>query len=268
MNARPSRPSSASRPRLMPNAWHAFGGVWRLTARRFISPLFLLQFAGLLAVLALLMVTLFQRQDTKFYTQWVANFYLVFLAPILAFLSGAGAMRDEMKAEAIDYVLTRPIRRPAALLFKFLSHLACIQMGYMLALAVVIGVGVYRQIPTVWTILPWALLAQVCIVTVFAAFGFFAAVLTSRYMIIGLLYGAIIEFAIGNIPTQLNALSMTRHLRHLLHPVLVAIDPKLVAEQSAAASLGAMAVFTVGVLAAAAGVFSQLEMAGARPSET
>jgi ABC-2 type transport system permease protein len=255
-------------PALAPNAWHAFGGIWRLTARRFLNARSFLALAGALTLLGFLLTALTQNASPRFYFEWTAGFYLTFVVPILAFLSGAGAMRDEMKPQAVDYTLTRPIRRPAVVVFKFISHVACIQIGYLLALAIVIAVGAYRQIPTLWSALPWLLTAQVMAVAAFAALGALSAVLTSRYLIVGLLYAGIVEVAVGNIPTQINRLSMTRQLRTLLQPVLAPTSPNLVPEESLFSTFGFLAVFTVVMLGLAAAVFSRLELAGARPGET
>jgi ABC-2 type transport system permease protein len=253
--------------RVAPNAWHAFGGIWRLTSRRFLGVMPLLTLAGVVVLLGLFCWAIFQVGDAKFYTQWTATFFLAFLVPVFAFLSGAGAMRDEMKAEAVDYVLTRPISRPAVVIFKFLSHLVCIQVSYMLALGAVFAVGVLLKMPNIAAVTPWFIIAQITCVTAFAAFGFLAAVLTSRYLILGLAYGGIIEAAVGNIPTQLSRLSMTHQMRTLLHPVLAPFDPTLVAEQGPVMTISILVAFAVVMLGVAAAVFSQQELAGARPGE-
>ena len=262
--------NSAATPfpgRVAPNAWHAFGGVWRLTSRRFLGLMPLLALAGVLVLLALFCRAIFDVGDAKSFTQWTGAFFLSFLIPVFAFLSSAGAMRDEMKPEAVDYVLTRPISRPALVIFKFISHVACIQVSYMLALGVVLAVAAFQKIPNVAAVAPWFIVAQFACVTAFAAFGFLAAVLTSRYLILGLAYGGIIEVALGSIPTQLNRLSMAYQLRTLLHPILAPFDSGLVAEQGPLTSGMILAAFAVIMLGIAAAIFSQQELAGARPGE-
>lgn len=250
-----------------PNVWHAFGGVWRLTARRFLARAQLLALLGLLLLLAVPSVASSADGDVKFYFDWTARFYLTLLVPVLSFLAGAGAMREEMKAVTTDYVLTRPLRRPFFLLFKFFSQLACMQAAHALALGVLVGVGLYRDISPITAALPWLLLAQVLAVTAFTAFGFFCAVVSSRYIIIGFVYAGIVEAAIGNIPTQLNRLSMTHQLRMLLHPMLVMIDPELKFQQGVALSSAVLLAFAAVMLALAAAVFSLLELAGSRANE-
>jgi hypothetical protein len=160
------------------------------------------------------------------------------------------------------------VQRPAFLVFKFLSHLACIQVFFLLGLGEMMAVGIFRHIPNLASTLPWLLLGQVLTVTAFAAFGFLCGVLTSRYLVVGLLYGALIEGGIGHIPIQLNRLSMTHQVTAMLASVLPGPRPGLDSAQGAWVTIGILLVFTLVMLAVAAAVFSFRELAGARPSET
>ena len=48
------------------------------------------------------------------------------------------------------------------------------------------------------------------------ALGLFLGQVTKRYLPLALVYGLIVEFGIGDIPTNINTLSLMRHLRTLL----------------------------------------------------
>jgi len=80
--------------------------------------------------------------------------------PVMAFISAAGAMRDEMKSGTVDYVLTRPLPKPALVVFKYLAHLACAQVDFLCAFAVVVAIGMYRHAPGLTAILPNAVMAD------------------------------------------------------------------------------------------------------------
>jgi hypothetical protein len=58
--------------------------------------------------------------------------------------------------------------------------------------------------------------AQLLAVPAWSALGTFLGQLTNRYMAIALLYGGIVEMGIGRIPTNINTLSLMRHLKTLL----------------------------------------------------
>lgn len=257
-------------PRVAPNAWHAFGGVWRLTVRRLLAPMHWLVLAGLLAALALVALGyLSAGNGPERYPQWFAEFYLLFLVPVMAFVSGAGAMRDDLKAGSADYLFTRPVRRPAYVAFRYLAHLACAQVDFLLAFGVMVGAGLFRHSPGVLAVAPWLLAAQAVLIAAFAAFGFLCGLLTSRYIVIGLFYGGVVEVGVGSIPTELNRLSMTRQMYAMLEPMFHATR----AAHGGAApgvlvTLALPLAFAVVMLGAAAAVFALRELAGAPAGES
>ena len=54
---------------------------------------------------------------------WV--FYLRFIVPVLGVFYGTSLMADEVEDKTITYLFTRPIRRGAVLLGKYIAYLAC-----------------------------------------------------------------------------------------------------------------------------------------------
>lgn len=259
--------------RVTPNLGHAFGGIFRLTLRRMLLPMHWLMLLGLCTLLVLMSFPVVHSlaEAKREFLPWFVRFYLTFLTPIMAFTLGAGAIRDEMKAGNVDYVFTRPVPRPAFVGFKFLSYLACAQLDFLLAFAALVGVGVYRQFPNFWDFVPALLGAQLLVVTAFSAFGFFCGILTSRFIVVGLAYGAIIEIGVGQIPTQISKLSMTHQVQAMLKGLLAA-DPGAASSLSAVSdtSVGATVVlllgFTAIMLFLAASVFSFMELSG--PNES
>ena len=252
-----------SSPRVAPDQWFAFGGIWRLTFRRLLAPGQWLPILGMLALLALVSASAVGTGDRGKFFAWTADFYIAFLVPILAFLSGAGAMRDDLKSGTVDYVFTRPVRRPAFIVFRYLSQVACAQIVYLLALGVLLGVGVYKQIPDLLAPLPLLVLAQFLMVSAFVALGFLCGLLTSRYLIVGIAYGGIIEGGVGNIPTQLSRFSMTHHAREIMERSTNELS-RLSAEAAALyVSVGSVLLFVLLALAGTALLFARRELAGA-----
>jgi ABC-2 type transport system permease protein len=268
-----SGPHLDQAPRVTPNAWRALGGVWRLTLHRFLTPGHALALLGLVAALAVLsLATVHRMRVADLYFGWVCGFYLTFVVPIIVFISAAGAFRDDIKPGAVDYLFTRPVRRPVYVAFRYLAHTACTQVEYLLPFAMLVALGVYREVPGVLAAIPMLLVAQFLVVAAFSAFGFLAGVLTSRYIIVGLVYGGLIEVGIGHVPTQLNRLSMTHQVLAFLRPVLFDTAPQFLGlalrtPQSAFVSVGILAAASVGTLAIAAAVFALQELAGAGQRE-
>jgi len=258
--ANPALPS----PRLR----HAFGGVWRLTFPGFLSLRRLLLLAGLLGALALLTLATTPAASPGLFFDWMIKFYLTFLLPVLAFISGAGALRDDLKPETVDYVFTRPVPRPAFVVFKYLSHVAGLQANCLLALGVLLGVGAFRQVPGLFAALPLLLLAQVLAIGVFTAFGFLCGTLTARYLIVGLFYAGVVELGIGNIPTQLSRLSLTHQLKAMLQPLATAASGSALPAQGTATTAVLLGLVSAVMLGTAAVVFGWRELAGGKPKES
>ena len=244
-----------------PNWRHAFGGVWRLTVRRYVLPgRWAMVLVGL-AVLTLLCFAASHRSSAQHYLDWAGVFYVAFLVPALAFIGASGAMRDEMKSGTVDYVFTRPINRPAFVAGKFIAHTVCAQIDFLLALAVVVTVSVARGIPIQPPAIAGLLLGQALLVMAFSALGFLAAILTSRYIILGLAYAGIIEAGVGQIPTQISRLSLTRQVRDLLGP-----GGDVGSVLTTLSTAGALLLFTAVALAVAATLFHHRELSASAES--
>jgi ABC-type transport system involved in multi-copper enzyme maturation permease subunit len=252
-------------PRVSADLAHAFGGVWRLTWRRLLLPGHWLTLAIGLGVLALLCAGGPRRGRPDEFVGWAANFYVTFLVPALAFIAAGGAMRDELKAGTVDYVLTRPVPRPAFLGFKFIAHTVCTQIDFLFAFAVVLGFAAAHDVPGLPGIAVKLLFGQALLITAFSAFGFLCGVLTTRYIIVGLAYAAVIEAGVGQIPTQLSRLSMTHQVRDLLASWLGRAE-NLTSAPSLLGTTGALGLFCLLTLGVAAALFTLREFAG--PAES
>jgi ABC-2 type transport system permease protein len=254
-------------PTATPDWQRAFGGVWRLTYRRFLAPTNLGILAGLLGLLGLLALSGSHNNNAEHFAQWSVSFYLTFVVPVVAFLSGAGLIHDDTKPATVDYILTRPLRRHAFVLYRYLAQTACLQCQCLLALGVLVAVGVFRQVPELASTAPSLLLAQILAVAAFSALGFAFGAFTGRYLILGIFYAVIIEVGIGHIPTQLNRLSMLHHVRTIASNVLHLRIKGMSDVGSLPASIVALLVFSVVFVAIAATLFSLRESAGVKPKD-
>ena len=199
---------------------------------------------------------------------WAGGFYASFLVPIFAFISAAGAMRDDFSDGTVDYVFTRPVSRSKYVVFRYLAQMGCTQIDFLAALAVVAGIGAYHGVPGLWSALPYLLVGQAMAILVFSAFGLFCGTLTSRYVILGLAYAGIVEVGLGNVPTQINQISLVRHVLGILRPVLGGGDGALLqAATTTAMSTPGIIVLLLTVSAAFVGLtavmFGWREFAGA-----
>lgn len=261
--------SSATPPppaAVAPNAWHAFGGVWRLTFRRFMTPMQGIVFAGAIALLLLIGFALTRTGNIRGFYNFLADFYLTIVTPMVAFIAAAGTIRDDLRPAVTDYVLIRPMRRPAFILFKFVAHVACMQVGFLVALVALMGLGSAREITGLAASFPWLLFAQALTVMAFSAFGFLCGALSSKYFLIGLAYAGLVELGVGAIPTQINRLSMLRQVNTLLHSVLPHVRPAG-EPQDALTTIVVLFSIAAVMVALTAGLFAVRELASAPTKE-
>jgi len=248
-------------PRFAPNLRHAWGGVWRLTFRRMLMPAHWLTLLGGLGVLALFAYGEGREARPEHFLAWTGRFYVSFLVPALAFMAAGGVMREEMRSGNVDYVLTRPLPRPAFVVFKFLAHTICTQISFLFSFLLVMLFAAGRNIPD-FPAFAWQIgYGQALMITAFGAFGFCCGAITSRYFVIGLGYAGVVEMGVGQIPTQISRLSMTNQMRQTLAPWW-----EHSAEAAAAASWWTTTALLLGfaavMLAVAAVIFSWRELSG------
>lgn len=256
--------------RPLPSWSCAWGGIWRLTAGRWLNLRHAANLVGMIALLVLIayVSSRWNRPFTEArYAGWICSFYLGFVMPILVLISGGGAIRDDMKPGTADYLFTRPVRRPVYVSFKYLAHMACTQADYLLALAVLTGFGVLRGAPGMISAAPLLLLAQVGGIAAYEALGILFGVLTSRYVIVGLGYIAIVEFGIGNIRTQINQMAIARQVRSLAPVYSIQTGARTCDWQAAVSAAGILAAACVLLIAIAGTIFSFREMAGGQARE-
>jgi len=84
----------------------------------------------------------------------VSSFYLSCVIPIFAFLSGAGALRDDLKPGSGDYLFTRPVRRPLYFAFRVVAQTLCLLIDFLLALGTLAFVAWLRKVPGLPDVLP------------------------------------------------------------------------------------------------------------------
>jgi len=267
-----SETSTFPPPAQVPNLWNAFWGLWYLTSRRFFTIRYwivLLGFSGLLFFIGTRVVA--HNAPASEFVSWATGLYLNCLVPILSFISCAGALRDDLKGGVGDYLFTRPVRRDVFLCFRYVTQMLAIQFDFLFMFGVMMGVGVVVRVQHLASVLPVLLGAQILLAAVFASLGILCAVLTSRYVVLGILYVGIVEMGLGSLATQVNQIAMTPHVTGIVNALIPALTGAS-ASISKAGEIAGHLLWLGGFLAAAlslsAFVFSRQERSGARAQET
>jgi hypothetical protein len=172
--------------------------------------------------------------------RWLLDFYFFVILPLQCVRGSGGLIRDELQADTLGFLLTRPLSRARLLVLKYLAQTGWLQITMLVKTLLIFLVGHLRQIPNLGSLLPLFLAAQFLAVFAWSALGVFLGLLSKRYMALALLYGLIVEMGIGRIPTNINTLSLVRHLKTLLSHNAVLQGIYEWPTQNLALSLGAL----------------------------
>jgi hypothetical protein len=153
---------------------------------------------------------------TEPFYRWLLDLYFFVILPLQCVRGSGGLIRDELQADTLGFLLTRPLSRARLLVLKYLAQTAWLQIAMLAETLLIFLVGYLRQIPNLGSLLPLFLAAQFLAVFAWSALGVFLGLVAKRYMALALLYGLIVEMGIGRIPTNINTLSLVRHLKTLL----------------------------------------------------
>ncbi len=181
---------------------------------------------------------------------WLIDFYFFIILPLSCVRASGALIRDELQANTLGFLTTRPLSRARLLAAKYLSQTAWLQILFLVETLLLFAAGGLRHIPGLGVLLPMVLAVQLLAVLAWSALGTFFGLVTKRYIALTLLYGLIVEMGIGRIPTNINALSLMRHLKTLL-----AHNPAL---QTIYEWSGTGVPFSVGALLLATGLFLSL----------
>ena len=157
----------------------------------------------------------FWGRTAPFY-HWLTDLYFFIILPLQCVKASGGLIRDELQADTLSFLVTRPLSRARLLVLKYLTQTAWLQLVLLAQTLLLFAVGALRQIPSLGALLPLFLAAQFLAVLTWSALGVFLGQVAKRYMAVALVYGFIVELGIGRIPTNINTLSMMRHLKTLL----------------------------------------------------
>jgi hypothetical protein len=155
------------------------------------------------------------NRTTSFY-MWLISFYFTIIVPLTCARSSGALIRDELQADTLGFLLTRPMTRAQLVIVKYLSQTAWLQAIFFLQALLIFAAGYLRHVSNLGSLIPLFLGAQFLAIFAWSALGVLLGLITSRYMAAALLYGFVVEMGIGRIPTNINTLSLMRHLKTLL----------------------------------------------------
>ncbi len=204
----------------LPSFFAAARGIWTLTWRAKLARKRIFLVIGSMTALPLLFAYVvskigFSVEEFHFH-KFLVELYLLLVVPLFC-LSNFGAMiRDELQEDTMAFLITRPVSRAKLFLLKYLALAAWLQIIVLGNVLAFYAVGVWLGIPGAASLIALLAAVQFLAVLAFGALTSLIGLLTQKYLVAGIAYGFIVEFGIGQIPTNINVLSISRHLKTFL----------------------------------------------------
>src|SRR6266571_693743 len=146
----------------------------------------------------------------------------LFLQVVLIFVTLVNAttlIREEIEDNTLPYLLTRPISKPAVVLYKYIGYLVAVLVLLVPPIVLAYGVTEAYQgtaLATDLDVLGGFLVATVIGSAAYGAVFLFISVLVRKPLAVGLLIGFVWESIVGSIPGNVPKLSLIYYLKSIL----------------------------------------------------
>jgi ABC-2 type transport system permease protein len=147
---------------------------------------------------------------------WVLVFYLQVALPLFCLAVLGDLIRSELQNNTLVFLTTRPMTRARLFLLKFICELAWVQLLALVSTILLLFVGLGLNIRDLERHAVLLVSIASLAVLAYGALSALVGMLHRRFLVIGAIYGLVVEVGIGQIPTNINNLSINRHLRTLL----------------------------------------------------
>ena len=99
------------------------------------------------------------------------DFYFFVILPLGCVRASGALIRDELQADTLGFLTTRPLSRARLLAAKYLSQTAWLQIVFLIETLLLFAAGLLRHIPAIGALMPLFLAAQLLAVPAWSALG-------------------------------------------------------------------------------------------------
>ncbi len=152
---------------------------------------------------------------------WIlANQFFAFgFLPIYCLVKGGDALRTELKEGTMEFLWTRPIRKASLFIGFYISSLVSIFAFTLVCMAAIIGAGIWHgEIATLGQAQIYCVSCLLISVS-FTALSLTMSTLTSKFIVVGILYYFFIEKLLGQLPTSASKASIVANLKPHLNSI-------------------------------------------------
>ncbi|HIG26269.1 MAG TPA: hypothetical protein EYQ50_00120 [Verrucomicrobiales bacterium] len=201
---------------LRPSMGRTWRGIWNLTWK---SQLNLARLPTILLVVFSMPVLIYcsvRSGNGEDFLLMAIQINLSLVVPFSCLHSFGSMIRDELQADTLGFLISRPMTRFRLILCKYLSQVLWLQILLTVNGAAVLLVGGFQEIPDILGIAGWYFLIQTVVIFTWGAMGTLMGLLSKNYLVLGFLYGSLVEFGLRQIPTNIKSLSLTHHIQKIL----------------------------------------------------
>ncbi|MGB0581152.1 MAG: ABC transporter permease [Limisphaerales bacterium] len=201
---------------LTPSLGRAFLGLWSFEWQTRMTPGKLAQSAALVVVIPILMFIALKEGQKREFIDWIVTYHLFLMLPIYCLSVFGPVIRDELQSDTLGFIITRPIKRYSLLILKYLCTMIWSQVLVLLCGLLFFVVALVHGYEVDPTMIGLFLLVQALAVMAYGAISCLLGLLTKKYMVLGIVYGLVVEKGIGSIPTNIHSLAISHHLKSIL----------------------------------------------------
>ncbi len=153
------------------------------------------------------------KSDSPQYWNLATYFFGLGFLPFYCLVKGGESLRSELKEGTIEFLWTRPVRRSSLFFGFYISSLISIGAFTIVCLVALSAAGLWLgEISSVGQIFTYCL-GCVAIVLSFSALSLSFGSLTSKFVVIGILYYFFIEKLLAQVPTSARKVSIIANLK-------------------------------------------------------
>lgn len=201
---------------LHPGLIRAFLGLWQFELRTRTTFGKLAQSATIVLGLPLLMYFALPSGNVAAFHSWIVTFHLMLALPLVCLATFGPLIRDELQADTLGFLVTRPIPRHQVFLLKYVCTMLWTQLVAVLSALAYLLIAKLKGVSIAADTALLFFLAQLLSVLAYGALGGLLGLISPKYMVLGVIYGFVVEVGLGSIPTNIHALAVSHHLTAIL----------------------------------------------------
>ncbi len=207
---------STAEQRTIAGLKQAILGIGYLRMKEMFSSKSLLAVSGVSMILILItFITVASGNAGQFQT-WMFHLFALRFVPLMCLERAGGSLRNEIKDYTIEYLWTRSPKKSHLVIAEYISSVIVTAFRVFIFTTLIHATGMYLEITDIFSMFGRILMIELFAILAYSALAMLIGLLTGKYMILGVIYGLIVEIGISQVPLNLNKISVSHHLATMM----------------------------------------------------